>query len=59
LKQVGNIFISDCIKKYKLKEKEKAEDFLKLLSEDYITSINKAVEETMTKNAKKKFSYQV
>ncbi|KYN08439.1 hypothetical protein ALC62_00571 [Cyphomyrmex costatus] len=49
LKQVGNIFISDCIKKYKLEEK-----FLKLLSEDYITSINKGVEETMTKNRRQK-----
>lgn len=54
LKQIGNIFISDCIKKHMLEKKKNAEDFLILLSEDYTTSINKAVEETKTKNRRQK-----
>jgi len=54
LKQIGNIFISDCIKKHMLEKKKNAEDFITLLSEDYTTSINKAVEETITKNRRQK-----
>lgn len=54
LKQIGNILISDCIKKHMLEQKKNVEDFITLLSEDYTTSINKAVEETMTKNRQRK-----
>lgn len=54
LKQIGNILISDCIKKHMLEKKKNAEDFLMLLSEDYAISINKAVEETVTKNKRQK-----
>lgn len=54
LKQIGNIFISDCIKKHELEKKKNAEDFITLLIEDYPTSILKAVEETMTKKRRQK-----
>lgn len=37
-----------------LEQKKNVEDFIALLSEDYTTSINKAVEETMTKNRRQK-----
>lgn len=54
LKHVGSILISDCIKKHMLEKKKDVEDFITLLSEDYTTSINKAVEETITKNRRQK-----
>lgn len=54
LKQVSTILISDCIKNHMPEKKENVKTFITLLNEDYATSINKAVEETMTKNRRQK-----
>ncbi|XP_063978674.1 uncharacterized protein LOC135163296 isoform X1 [Diachasmimorpha longicaudata] len=54
LKKVGEILRSECIKKERVDEQKRLEDFLKLLEEDYGTSINRAVTETQTQNNRRK-----
>lgn len=54
LKQVGNLFITECIKIHDYKRKENAENFLKILQEDYTTTINKVVEETQSQKRRRK-----
>lgn len=54
LKQVGNLFITECIKIHDYERKEKAENFLKILQEDYTTSVNKVVEETQSQKRRQK-----
>jgi len=54
LKQVGNLFITECIKNHDSKGKENAENFLKILQEDYTTTVNKVVEETQSQKKRRK-----
>lgn len=54
LKKIGNIFVNDCIKQKDPNKKQNAEDFLKLLMEDIGVSVNKTVEETQTRNNRRK-----
>jgi hypothetical protein len=54
LKQVGNLFITERIKIHDYKQKENAENFLKILQEDYGTTINKVVEETQAQKRRQK-----
>lgn len=54
VKQVGAIYISECIKKKETEKKLAAEDFLKLLTEDYGISINRAVQETQSYRKRQK-----
>lgn len=54
LKQVCNLFITECIKIHDYKRKENAENFLKILQEDYAITINKAVEETQSQKRRQK-----
>ena len=50
LKKMGNLLATECIKKDDDKGLKDVENFLKLLQEDYGTSINKIAEETITQN---------
>lgn len=54
IKQVGNLFITECIKSHDYKRKENAENFLKILQEDYGTTVNRLVEETQAQNKRQK-----
>ncbi|XP_046616551.1 uncharacterized protein LOC124303421 [Neodiprion virginianus] len=54
LKQVGEILRSKYIKSEDVQKQKQVEDFLKLHSEDYGTSINKAVTETRSQNIRRK-----
>lgn len=54
IKQVGNLYITECIKIHDDKRKENAENFLKILQEDYGTSVNKVVEETQAQKRRQK-----
>ncbi|XP_044763256.1 uncharacterized protein LOC123320130 isoform X1 [Coccinella septempunctata] len=54
IKKCGNIHVSECIKKKETEKKQNAEDFLKLLAEDIGVTVNKTVEETQTRNARRK-----
>lgn len=54
IKQVGNLFITECIKSHDYKRKENAENFLKILLEDYGTTVNKVVEETQAQQRRQK-----
>lgn len=47
IKQIGNLCIAEYIKRNKFQEKVDTENFLKLLQEDFNTSVNKTVEESM------------
>lgn len=54
LKYVGNLLITECIKTNDTKKQDSTENFLKILQEDYGTSINKIVEENMTQHKRQK-----
>ncbi|XP_066596494.1 uncharacterized protein [Prorops nasuta] len=54
LKQIGSLYIAECIKNGDGKCKETVEDFLKLLLDDYSVSVNKTVEETRAQNKRHK-----
>ncbi|CAD6214274.1 GSCOCG00011147001-RA-CDS, partial [Cotesia congregata] len=54
LKKVGEILRSEYIKKEEKENQKKVEDFLKLLEEDYGTSINRIVTETQTQHFRTK-----
>ncbi|XP_066597120.1 uncharacterized protein [Prorops nasuta] len=54
LKQIGNIYISECIKNHDSKSKENIENFLKLFEEDFGINVNKTVEETQMQNKRRK-----
>ncbi|XP_015125250.1 uncharacterized protein LOC107047038 [Diachasma alloeum] len=54
LKYIGTILRSECIKKEMSVEQRKTEDFMKLLEEDFGTSINREVAETQTQNNRRK-----
>ncbi|XP_029053550.2 uncharacterized protein LOC114881076 [Osmia bicornis bicornis] len=54
IKHVGDLLRSEYIKKELEYEQKRVEDFLKLLSEDYGISINRAVAETQTQNNRRK-----
>lgn len=54
IKQLGNIFIAECIKKENAKTKKLAKDFLKLLLVDIGISVNKTVMETQTADKRHK-----
>lgn len=47
IKQIGNLAIAECIKQNKFQTKVDIENFLKLLQEDFSTSVNKTVEESI------------
>lgn len=50
LKKIGNLLSTECIKKDDNEAFRSVENFLKLLEEDYGTTINKVAEETVTQN---------
>lgn len=50
LKKLGNLLCTEYIKKDDAESLRNVKNFLKLLEEDYGTSINKAAEETVTQN---------
>ncbi|XP_063993690.1 uncharacterized protein LOC135171231 isoform X2 [Diachasmimorpha longicaudata] len=54
LKHVGDCLRSECIKMEHVEQQRRVEDFLKLLSEDFGTSINRVVTETQTRNNRRK-----
>ncbi|XP_071652942.1 uncharacterized protein [Temnothorax longispinosus] len=54
LKHVGNLFITECIKTNNITKQSSTENFLKILNEDYGTSINKIVEENVTQYKRQK-----
>ncbi|XP_039302367.1 uncharacterized protein LOC120359603 isoform X2 [Solenopsis invicta] len=54
LKHIGNLLITENIKTNDKEKQEKTENFLKILQEDYGTSINKIVEENITQHKRQK-----
>ncbi|XP_015125309.1 uncharacterized protein LOC107047092 [Diachasma alloeum] len=54
LKKTGEILRSEYIKREQAHEQRKVEDFLKLMVEDYGTSINRVVTETQTQTNRRK-----
>ncbi|VEN34414.1 unnamed protein product [Callosobruchus maculatus] len=54
LKQVGTYFITCCIKTNEVEKQRNAENFLKLLVDDYTVSVNKAAVETLAQNKRQK-----
>lgn len=56
IKQIGNIFIAECIKKEDADKKKLTKDFLKLLTVDIGISVNKTVTETQTAHKRHKKS---
>lgn len=54
LKHVGNLLVTECIKTNDIKKQGNTENFLKIIQEDYGTSINKIVEENITQHKRQK-----
>jgi len=54
IKHVGEIFINECIKNHDTMKMEQAENFLKLLKQDYGTSVNRTVLETQMQRKRQK-----
>ncbi|VEN42507.1 unnamed protein product [Callosobruchus maculatus] len=54
IKKIGQLFISDCIKRKNKEEQENAENFIKLLIDDISTSVNKTVSETQSQQFRRK-----
>lgn len=54
IKQIGNIFIAECIKKEDADKKKLTKDFLKLLTVDIGISVNKTATETQTAHKRHK-----
>lgn len=48
IKHIGNLLITECIKKEDAEKKKLVKDFLKLLTVDITTSINETVLETQS-----------
>lgn len=54
IKKVGNVLITECIKRQDQEKKTLVKDFLELLIEDYGVSVNKTVLETRLQNERHK-----
>ncbi|XP_024947526.1 uncharacterized protein LOC107274509 isoform X3 [Cephus cinctus] len=54
IKKIGNLLVTDCIKRHDVTQKTNAEDFLKLLVEDICHTVNKTVTETQTQQKRRK-----
>jgi len=54
IKKVGNLLVTECIKRQDHKKKALVKDFLELLIEDYGTSVNKTVLETRLQHQRHK-----
>ncbi|XP_046619499.1 uncharacterized protein LOC124304842 [Neodiprion virginianus] len=54
VKQIGNLLITDCIKRHDAIQKANTEDFLKLAFDDIGVSVNKTVVESQTQQKRRK-----
>ncbi|KAM0725806.1 hypothetical protein ACS0PU_008532 [Formica fusca] len=54
IKEIGKLLINRCIRKEDEERKLRAEDFLKVFTEDFATRITKTISETMSRNIRRK-----
>ncbi|KAM0735787.1 hypothetical protein ACS0PU_009748 [Formica fusca] len=54
IKEIGELLINRCIRKEDEERKLRAEDFLKVFTEDFATRITKTISETMSRNIRRK-----
>lgn len=54
IKEMGRLLINRCIRQEDEQRKLRAEDFLKVFNEDFVTRISKTISETMSRNIRHK-----